>query len=98
MAAARPAAGRAANCTYAGMATIKVFGADWCPMTNRTREHLQHLGVDYEYVDIEKDPNASEWVKKQNDGKEKKPTLLIGREILSTPSNEELDAALARAA
>lgn len=80
------------------MATIKVFGADWCHMTTRTREHLQHLGVDYEYVDVEKDPSASEWVKQQNDGKEKKPTLLIDGEVLRTPSDEELDEALARAA
>ena len=80
------------------MATIKIFGADWCPMTNRTREHLQHLGVDYEYIDVEKDPQASDWVKQQNDGKEKKPTLLIDDEVLRTPSVEELDEALARAA
>jgi len=80
------------------MANVKVFGADWCPMTQRTREHLQHLGVDYEYVDVERDSRASEWIKAQNDGKEKKPTLLVDDEVLRTPSNEELDAALARAA
>jgi glutaredoxin len=86
------------NCRIGAMATIKVFGADWCPMTNRTREHLQHLGVDYEYINVERDRDASEWVKEQNAGKEQKPTLLIDREVLRTPSNEELDAALARAA
>lgn len=80
------------------MANVKVFGADWCPMTSRTREHLQHLGVDYEYVNVEKDRQASEWVKEQNEGKEKKPTLLIGGEVLRTPSNEEVDEALAPAA
>lgn len=80
------------------MATVKVFGSDWCPMTNRTREHLQHRGVDYEYVNVEKDPAASDWVKEQNDGKEKKPTLLIDGEVLRTPSESEVDEALSRAA
>ena len=80
------------------MANVKVFGADWCPMTQRARERLQHLGVQYEYVDIEKDRDASEWVKAQNGGKEQKPTLLIDGEVLRTPSDEELEAALARAA
>ena len=79
------------------MANVKVFGADSCPMTQETREHLQHLGVDYEYVNIEADPRASDWVKAQNDGKEQKPTLVIGREILRTPSDAEVDAALERA-
>jgi glutaredoxin len=77
------------------MANVKVFGADWCPMTNHTREHLDELGVDYEYIDVEKDPEASAWVKEQNGGKEKKPTLLIDGEVLRTPSDEELDERLA---
>jgi glutaredoxin len=96
--ALRPAARRRGNCTTSRMANVKVFGADWCSMTQRTKEHLQHLGVNYEYVNVERDPRASEWVKAQNDGKERKPTLLVNGEVLTTPTNEELDAALARAA
>lgn len=80
------------------MATVKVFGADWCPMTMRTRDHLDRRGVDYEYINVEEDPMASDWVKDQNGGKERKPTLLVGGEILRTPTNQELDDALARAA
>jgi glutaredoxin len=77
------------------MANVKVFGSDWCPMTNRTLEHLDELGVNYEYIDVEKDPKASAWVKEQNGGKEKKPTLLIDGEVVRTPSDEELDERLA---
>ena len=77
------------------MANVKVFGADWCPMTKRTREHLNELGVNYDYIDVEKNPKASAWVKEQNGGKEKKPTLLIDGEVLRTPSDEELDERLA---
>jgi len=59
------------------MSEIKVYGADWCSMTRGRLEHLRSLGVDYEYINIEQDPAAREWVKKQNGGKEKKPTVKI---------------------
>jgi glutaredoxin len=76
------------------MERLKVYGADWCGMTRRTRTHLDQLGVPYEYIDVEADPQASEWVKRQNNGKEKKPTLQVGDKILSTPSNRQLEEAL----
>ncbi len=80
------------------MANVKVYGADWCPMTQKTRDHLFDLGVEYEYVNVERDSRALEWYKTQNDGKVKKPTLLNDDKVLRTPTNEELDVALARAA
>ena len=41
--------------------------------------HLNRLGVAYQYINVEQDQQASEWVKQQNDGKERKPTVKIGR-------------------
>ncbi len=76
---------------------IKVYGADWCPSTQRTLQHLRGLQIPHEYIDIERDPAAREWVKRQNGGKEKKPTVDIQGEVLSEPSNPELDDALAGA-
>ena len=76
------------------MASIKVYGADWCRMTRRTRIHLDQLGVVYEYVNIEKDRDAARWVAAHNGGKEKKPTVDIDGQVLSTPTNDELDEAL----
>ncbi|MBD0370165.1 MAG: glutaredoxin family protein [Pyrinomonadaceae bacterium] len=76
------------------MSRIKVYGADWCHDTQRTLEHLDGLGVDYEYINVEENAEASRWVKEKNGGKERKPTLEINGRVLSTPSNEELDAAL----
>ncbi len=76
------------------MATVKVFGADWCSMTKRTLAHLDHLGVPYDYVDIDNDEASRKWVAAQNNGREKKPTLDILGKILVEPSNAELDAAL----
>ena len=76
------------------MANIKVYGADWCSMTTRSISFLESAGVDFEYVDVEKNPEASAWVKKQNHGKEKKPTIDVDGQILSEPSNNELRDAL----
>ena len=79
------------------MAAIKVYGAGRCHMTTDTRDHLDELGVKYEYIDIEKNPAAAKWVREQNDGLEKKPTVDIEGRVLSEPSNEELEAALEEA-
>ena len=76
------------------MAKVKVFGADWCSMTKGTLAHLKQRGIEYEYVDIEENDEARQWVAAQNHGKEKKPTLDINGTILTEPSNRELDAAL----
>ncbi len=77
------------------MADIKVYGANWCGMTTRTLSHLDKLGLEYEYIEVEEDAKASEWVKAQNGGREKKPTLDIKGTIISEPSNAELDKVLA---
>ncbi len=74
---------------------IKVYGADWCGDTKRTLRYLDNLNVDYDYIDVEKDEAASEWVKSQNNGRERKPTVLVGSRVISVPSESELKAALA---
>ena len=76
------------------MAEVKVYGADWCAMTKRTRAHLDRLGIVYDYIDIEQDRRAAAWVAAQNDGKEKKPTVDVAGQVLTAPSNEELDEVL----
>jgi glutaredoxin len=79
------------------MAEIKVYGADWCSMTQRALYHLKEKKVPFTYINVEKDPEASEWVRAQNDGKERKPTISIGETILVEPTNQELDEALQQA-
>lgn len=76
------------------MNNVKVYGADWCGDTRRSLKHLDSLGVSYDYIDVEQDAQASEWVKEQNDGKERKPTIKIGEQVLSVPSNQQLESAL----
>jgi mycoredoxin len=76
------------------MEKIKVYGADWCGDTKRTLRKLDGLGVAYDYVNVEEDEQASLWVKEQNDGKERKPTVKLGRQVLSVPDDGELESAL----
>ena len=78
------------------MSQVKVYGADWCSMTQQTLSYLDEKNVPYDYVNIEKDDRAREWVKRQNEGKERKPTLDVGGEILSEPSDSELESVLRR--
>src|SRR5919204_591730 len=54
---------------------VKVYGADWCEDTQHTRQFLERLGVSYEYVNIERDESARAWVREQNGGRERKPTV-----------------------
>jgi mycoredoxin len=56
--------------------------------------HLDELGVDYDYIDVDHDEVASQWVKDQNGGKEKKPTIDIRGRVLTAPSNQQLEEAL----
>lgn len=73
---------------------IKVYGADWCSHTQETISYLDELGVKYQYIDVEQDKKASDWVKEQNDGMEIKPTLDIKGRIVTAPSNRALEKLL----
>jgi len=55
------------KCLVATMPKVTVYGADWCPLTRRALVHLERIGVPFDYVDVESDPEASAWVKSQNE-------------------------------
>ena len=76
------------------MGSVKVYGADWCEDTRSAREQLDSLGVDYDYINIEDDAQAAAWVREQNQGKERKPTIKVGERVLSVPGAAELEEAL----
>ncbi len=80
------------------MINVEVYGTDWCPDTQHTLQQLEHLGVACRYVNIERHPHAAEWVKSQNGGKQKVPTIKVGEQILSVPDDEELTQALRQVA
>jgi glutaredoxin len=76
------------------MNNVKVYGADWCEDTQRTREQLGALGVSYDYINLDSDKAAEEWAKAQNQGKRKTPTVDLEGTILIEPTNAQMEAAL----
>ena len=77
------------------MNKIKVYGADWCEDTQRTREHLDKLSVPYDYINVDHDKSAEAWIKEQNKGKRQTPTVVLNGKVLIEPSNDQVDDALA---
>ena len=76
---------------------VEVYGADWCGDTQRTRRHLDRLGVAYRYINVEQDLQASAWVMQQHGGKERKPAVKVEAQVLAEPSDEALEEAAAAA-
>ncbi len=76
------------------MSSVNIFGTDWCEDTRHAKHHLQSLRIPYDYVDIEANSAARDWVKRQNDGQQKTPTVDVEGLVLSVPSDGELDTAL----
>ena len=77
-----------------GMGRVMVYGANWCGDTKHTRAFLDDLDVDYDYINIEEDERAARWVREQNDGRERKPTVKLGGRVLSVPDDDTLEGAL----
>ena len=75
-------------------AMITVYGADWCEDTQATLYHLDSLGVQFQYIDIDQDPQAKEWVKQHNAGRQRTPTLDVQGQILPVPDEPRLEDVL----
>jgi glutaredoxin len=73
---------------------VKVYGADWCTDTQHTIKHLRELGVAFKYINIEQDEGARAWVREHNEGREPKPTIELAGQVLTTPTDRELESAL----
>ena len=73
---------------------ITIYGADWCGDTSMARNQLKKLGVPFQYVNIDKQPEGAEWVREHNNGKQKLPTVDVAGKVLSMPDEHELEAAV----
>ena len=79
---------------------ILILGRDTCEDTIRSRAHLDRIGTEYVYRNVELDAVADTLNRFYNDGRRVTPTILIGDEgrpsqVLREPSDDELDAAIA---
>ena len=57
--------------------TIQFFGAMWCGDTRRARSWLDRHQIDYDWIDVDKDEQSAELVKKLNNGLRSIPTILF---------------------
>lgn len=73
---------------------VKVYGAAWCGVTRRALSHLDQVGVAYDFIDVDNDPAASEWVKERNGGVELKPTLDVAGDVVTANQLDTLDDTL----
>lgn len=72
-----------------------VYGASWCPDVKRSRALLDAAGVEYDYVDVEADPEAEQLVRSLQNGARRIPTIVFADgSHLVEPSDEELSARL----
>lgn len=72
------------------MNTIDFYGADWCPDCQRAKAYLKNKGVDFNFIDVDLDKDATERVESINNGKRIIPTIIINKKSYTNPDNSVL--------
>lgn len=68
-----------------------MYGTRWCGDTRRSRKIFDNLKIDYEWINIDQDPEAEIYVKEVNKGFRSVPTILFpDGTILVEPSDNTL--------
>jgi mycoredoxin len=67
--------------------TMTIYSTEWCGYCHRLTRQLDREGVAYDYVDIEQDPAAADFVMSVNGGNQTVPTVVFGDgSALTNPS------------
>lgn len=70
---------------------IILYGTTWCGATSRARALLDEENIPYEWIDIDKDETAAEFVKSVANGYRSVPTIVFpDGTILVEPSSYQL--------
>ena len=73
---------------------ITLFGAEWCSDCRRTKKQLDELGVDYTYIDLEKDAAAAD-VAREISGRMQIPVVVYSDATHHVePSNADVESKL----
>jgi thioredoxin reductase (NADPH) len=72
------------------MAHVTVYGAPWCPETRRAKRVLGEARLDFEWVDVDDDPQAAAYVRRQSGGNLTIPVVVVDGSVLVAPSAAEL--------
>jgi len=77
------------------MEKIIVYGTRWCGDTRRALRLLDERQVDYEWINIDKNPQGEQFVKETNQGIRSVPTIVFpDNSLLVEPSNQTLNKKL----
>tara|TARA_R110002111_G_scaffold229200_1_gene290439 strand:- start:7976 stop:9382 length:1407 start_codon:yes stop_codon:yes gene_type:complete len=76
------------------MNTIDFYGADWCPDCQRAKAYLKEHNIDFNFIDVDIDKEATAKVEEINNGKRIIPTLIINDKSYTNPDNAALSSVL----
>jgi len=76
------------------MTEIKFYGAEWCPDCRRAKAYLKENNIEYVFIDVDLDKNATARVEAINNGKRIIPTIIIKNTSYTNPDNSELASIL----
>ena len=70
---------------------VTVYGTTWCSDCVRSKTFLGERGIEYEWIDIDTQPDLQDYVKRLNNGTQIVPTIVFpDGSFLSEPSNSVL--------
>ena len=76
------------------MIEIILYGADLCPDCRRAKAYLQENNVEYTFIDVDLDKEATARVEAINNGKRIIPTIIIEGKSYTNPDNVKLASLL----
>ena len=72
---------------------LKVYATSWCFDCRRVKRFLSESAIPFEWIDIDRDKQAEQYILQVNHGMRSVPTLLFADgSILTEPSNAQLSA------
>jgi mycoredoxin len=80
-------------------ATITMYSTPWCGYCRRLKRQLDQAGIPFSEVDIDRDPDAADYVQSVNGGNRTVPTLVFPDGTAQTnPTLSDVEAKLGVAA
>lgn len=80
-------------------AQLTMYTTPWCGYCRNLKRQLAREGIEMTEVDIEKEPEAAEFVMSVNGGNQTVPTVVVdapgGRSVMTNPSVRQVKEAMA---
>jgi len=65
---------------------IQIYGTDWCGLTRELREYLMRSRFEYDYLNIDRDDDAQQFVLHMNDGRRRFPLVVVQHRVVTQPT------------